>query len=48
MTPVNEKNLLGQRFGRLVVIQKLPKKNNRGMWLCKCDCGLIKMDIMIH
>lgn len=42
MTPVNEKNLLGQRFGRLVVIQKLPKKNNRGMWLCKCDCGNVK------
>jgi len=35
----HEKNLLGQRFGRLVVIQKLPNKNGKTMWLCKCDCG---------
>lgn len=35
----HEKNLLGQRFGRLIVIQKLPTKNERTMWLCRCDCG---------
>ena len=32
-------NLIGQKFGRLTVIKRLPNKNNRVMWLCKCDCG---------
>lgn len=37
-------NLIGQRFGRLVVIEK---DNNRktksgSYWLCQCDCGKIK------
>lgn len=36
---------IGQRFGRLVVIKKLPAKKRddgkgaRGQWKCKCDCG---------
>lgn len=41
--PPREKNqnLIGQRFGRLVVIEKAPSlKHHRGQrWLCKCDCG---------
>jgi len=33
-------NLLGQRFGKLVVIQELHTKRNRSFqWLCQCDCG---------
>ena len=32
------KDLTGQRFGRLTVIE-LVKINNRSHWLCKCDCG---------
>lgn len=36
------KDLIGQRFGRLVVIEKLPTKNNRYWWRCKCDCGNFK------
>ena len=36
------KDLIGQRFGRLVVIEKLPSKNNRCWWRCKCDCGNFK------
>lgn len=32
-------DLTGERFGRLVVIKRVENKNNRVMWLCKCDCG---------
>ena len=34
-------NLLGQRFGRLVVIKDggTNKKTGRVQWLCLCDCG---------
>jgi len=37
-------DITGQRFGRLVVIEKtkIPegnKKDKRIYWLCKCDCG---------
>lgn len=34
-------NLLGQRFGNLTVIERLPSKNHRTMWCCLCDCGNI-------
>lgn len=35
------KDIIGQRFGRLVVIEDSGKRNvSRGvLWLCKCDCG---------
>lgn len=39
----NIKNLLGQRFGKLIVIQQVDSKNNRAQWLCKCDCGNTKI-----
>lgn len=32
-------NLIGQRFGRLVVIDFAPNKNNKTQWKCQCDCG---------
>ena len=40
MEPVNTIDLVGQRVGRLVVIQRVnnPKKNG-ALWLCQCDCG---------
>ena len=33
-------NIVGQRFGRLIVIDRA-KNNTKGetQWLCKCDCG---------
>lgn len=37
-------NLIGQRFGRLVVIgldENLTQLRGRGYWVCKCDCGKI-------
>lgn len=35
------KDLTGQRFGKLFVIEKLPESNkfNRVQYKCKCDCG---------
>ena len=37
-------DLTGQKFGKLIVIKRVPKpenrKNNRASyWLCKCYCG---------
>ncbi len=31
--------LVGGRFGRLVVIQRLDNRARCRWWLCKCDCG---------
>ena len=34
------KDLTGQRFGRLTVVERLPaKKNRKTRWRCVCDCG---------
>lgn len=37
----NYKNLVGQRFGKLIAIVDTAKRDNFGsvIWLCKCDCG---------
>lgn len=32
-------DLTGQRFGRLVVVERAESKNKNSSWLCKCDCG---------
>lgn len=31
--------LAGQRFGRLVVIERAKHINGRTAWVCHCDCG---------
>ena len=37
-------DLTGQRFGRLVVIERVENaKDKHPQWLCKCDCGTIKV-----
>ena len=37
-------NLLGKRFGRLVVVKQAGKaKCGNYLWLCKCDCGTEKV-----
>lgn len=38
------KNLVGQRFGRLVAVKMLPRKKGQEYfyWQCQCDCGKIK------
>lgn len=35
------KNLIRQRFGKLIVVDRT-KEKNRVVWICKCDCGKIK------
>jgi hypothetical protein len=33
------KNLTGQKFGKLTVLEKAPSRNKKVYWLCECDCG---------
>lgn len=33
--------LLGQKFGKLTVLEELPAKNQQSYWRCQCDCGNI-------
>lgn len=41
LSETRSKNLVGQRFGKLVVVTQLPESNkfNRRQYICKCDCG---------
>lgn len=32
-------DLIGQRFGRLLVVKQATSKNQKTMWECLCDCG---------
>lgn len=32
-------SLLGQRFGKLVVVERTPNKGRASCWRCLCDCG---------
>lgn len=42
MSKIND--LTGQKFGRLTVVNYYGSdKNGRALWLCKCDCGNIKV-----
>lgn len=34
-------DLTGQRFGRLVVIERAQNRGGRPTWRCQCDCGNI-------
>ena len=31
--------MIGRRFGRLVVIERVPSPGRYAMWLCRCQCG---------
>lgn len=35
----NAKDITGQKFGRLTVVKRAGTKDNRAMWLCRCECG---------
>ncbi len=32
-------DLIGQKFGRLTVIERVVNKRHRVAWLCRCSCG---------
>lgn len=32
-------NLTGQRYGRLIVIERAPNRGQKVCWRCICDCG---------
>lgn len=40
----NKKNLIGQKFGKLLVLQQnqLKSKDRHILWDCQCDCGNIR------
>jgi hypothetical protein len=47
-SPSNYINLIGKRFGRLMVIERVadyiePSGRKRIQWLCLCDCGIKKI-----
>lgn len=43
------KDITGERFGKLVVIQRLHKdKHNRAIWECVCDCGKVCHKVGVH
>ena len=35
--------LVGQRFGRLTVLQQAPSWNGRRCYICLCDCGCVRI-----
>lgn len=37
--PNKVKDLTGQRFGQLVVLERAANIGGRAAWLCQCDCG---------
>ncbi len=32
-------NLIGRRFGKLIVLERSGSRHESSAWLCKCDCG---------
>lgn len=38
-------NLIGQRFHRLVTIERVPNRGTSTMWKCRCDCDTI---VVVH
>lgn len=42
---LKRKNEIGKRYGKLLVIKELKKRNKHKLvlWKCKCDCGNIKI-----
>ena len=36
------KDITGQRFNKLLVLEYVGIENHKAIWKCKCDCGIIK------
>ena len=37
------RSLIGQRFGRLTVVEQVESKGRYTRWLCQCECGNQKL-----
>ena len=35
-------NIIGEKFGRLTVKERVGIKGKSSLWLCQCDCGNYK------
>lgn len=44
----NFKNLTGERFGRLLVLNYAGKRGRQVTWNCQCDCGQSKIVRALH
>lgn len=42
-TAHNREDLIGQRFGRLIVLEYHSTREKRAYWWCQCDCGKTKI-----
>lgn len=40
--PINFKDIVGNRYGRLLVLSRAKNRYDKTYWLCLCDCGAIK------
>jgi hypothetical protein len=38
-TIVNQEDMIGQKFNRLLVVSAAPSRHKRAYWNCLCDCG---------
>jgi len=34
-----KRNLIGSKFGKILVVSEVEKKGHNVLWHCKCDCG---------
>lgn len=39
----NVEDLIGEKFGRVLVLERAPSRHGRAHWLCQCDCGKTKV-----
>ncbi|VVB52037.1 Uncharacterised protein [uncultured archaeon] len=39
----NKVDLIGQKFGRLLVLSSAKSRHSRAYWVCVCDCGTVCM-----
>lgn len=48
MKAIKDSDIIGQRFGRLEVIERSETKSKHRYFLCRCDCGTVKAISLTH